>query len=115
MTTPDTAEVRAWARSQGLTVADRGRLPAELRVAYLAAHEGRAPGQVATAPQQPAPQQPAPEQPAPEQPAPDGHVMRLVRLEEQVAALSARVAELERPQPATSPPHKPALFRRRRG
>ena len=86
-------------------MADRGRLPADLRAAYLTAHEGGAPGQVATAPQQP----------APEQPAPDAHVMRLVRLEEQVAALSARVAELERPQPATSPPHKPALFRRRRG
>lgn len=37
MTTPDTSAVRAWARSNGFDVADRGRLPAELTDAYLAA------------------------------------------------------------------------------
>jgi len=35
VTTPSTAEVRAWARTQGIDVADRGRLPDELREAYL--------------------------------------------------------------------------------
>lgn len=35
---PTTAEVREWARSQGMPIGDRGRLPAELRAAYVAAH-----------------------------------------------------------------------------
>ena len=32
--------MRAWARSNGYDVADRGRLPAEVTEAYLAAHPG---------------------------------------------------------------------------
>lgn len=35
---PSTAEVRAWARSQGLTVPDRGRLRPEIRRAWRDAH-----------------------------------------------------------------------------
>ena len=35
---PSTAEVRAWARSAGLDVADRGRLRPEVLAAYTAAH-----------------------------------------------------------------------------
>ena len=35
---PSTNTVRTWARSQGLDVADRGRLPAEVLAAYEAAH-----------------------------------------------------------------------------
>ena len=35
---PTTAEVRAWALSTGLPVADRGRLRPEVRAAYDAAH-----------------------------------------------------------------------------
>ncbi|MFJ3882028.1 Lsr2 family protein [Streptomyces sp. NPDC090077] len=31
---PDTAEIRAWAKAQGLSVNDRGRVPAEIREAY---------------------------------------------------------------------------------
>ncbi|MGW0396134.1 histone-like nucleoid-structuring protein Lsr2 [Streptomyces sp. NPDC003042] len=31
---PDTAEIRAWAKSQGMSVNDRGRVPAEIREAY---------------------------------------------------------------------------------
>ncbi|MFD7914961.1 Lsr2 family protein [Streptomyces sp. NPDC059752] len=31
---PDTAEIRAWAKSQGLSVNDRGRVPQEIRDAY---------------------------------------------------------------------------------
>ena len=35
---PSTAEVREWARSQGIPVSSRGRVPAELHAAFLAAH-----------------------------------------------------------------------------
>ena len=35
---PSPAEVREWARSQGLAVNSRGRVPAELHAAYEAAH-----------------------------------------------------------------------------
>ncbi|MEV8536599.1 Lsr2 family protein [Streptomyces sp. NPDC051211] len=31
---PDTAEIRAWAKSNGYNVNDRGRVPAEIREAY---------------------------------------------------------------------------------
>lgn len=31
-------EVRAWARAKGMTVNDRGRVPAEVRAAFEAAH-----------------------------------------------------------------------------
>ncbi|NXY98696.1 Lsr2 family protein [Streptomyces sp. BR123] len=31
---PDTAEIRAWAKAQGMNVNDRGRVPAEIREAY---------------------------------------------------------------------------------
>ncbi|SMO36471.1 Lsr2 family protein [Propioniciclava tarda] len=31
-------DIRAWAQSQGMTVSARGRVPAEIRVAYEAAH-----------------------------------------------------------------------------
>ncbi|KOG55574.1 hypothetical protein ADK75_10660 [Streptomyces virginiae] len=34
----DTAAIRAWARDQGLTVNDRGRVPSEIREAYTTAH-----------------------------------------------------------------------------
>ncbi|MDX5312909.1 MAG: Lsr2 family protein, partial [Rhodococcus sp. (in: high G+C Gram-positive bacteria)] len=37
-TTPSTAEVRAWARTQGLPVPDRGRLRPEVWQAWRAAH-----------------------------------------------------------------------------
>lgn len=43
MTTPDTADVRRWAIANGITVATRGRLPAEIHMAYLAAQGGGAP------------------------------------------------------------------------
>lgn len=35
---PSAAEVRDWARSQGMQVSTRGRVPAELHAAYAAAH-----------------------------------------------------------------------------
>src|SRR3954468_22266892 len=38
MTGPSTADVRAWARSNGHTVSDRGRIPAAVQAAYDAAH-----------------------------------------------------------------------------
>jgi nucleoid-associated protein Lsr2 len=34
----DSAAIRDWARSQGLEVSDRGRISAELRASYEAAH-----------------------------------------------------------------------------
>lgn len=37
---PSTAEVREWARSEGMAVSARGRVPAELHAAYQAAHAG---------------------------------------------------------------------------
>lgn len=43
MTTPDTADVRRWAIANGISVATRGRLPADIHLAYLAAQEGAAP------------------------------------------------------------------------
>jgi hypothetical protein len=35
---PSPADMRAWARENGYTLSDRGRVPAEVREAYLAAH-----------------------------------------------------------------------------
>lgn len=35
---PAPAEIRTWARENGYTLSDRGRVPAEVRDAYLAAH-----------------------------------------------------------------------------
>ena len=36
---PSTAELRAWARGQGFTVPDRGRLSPEIRAAWNTAHQ----------------------------------------------------------------------------
>ena len=44
MTTPTTAELRAWAREQGMDVGDRGRLSPEVRAAWDAAHSGKGTG-----------------------------------------------------------------------
>jgi hypothetical protein len=38
VTTPSTADVRTWAREQGMATADRGRLPRSVLEAYAAAH-----------------------------------------------------------------------------
>jgi hypothetical protein len=38
MTEPTNAEIRAWARAQGMGVSDRGRLPAHVVSAYAGAH-----------------------------------------------------------------------------
>ncbi|HLL07358.1 MAG TPA: Lsr2 family protein [Nocardioidaceae bacterium] len=35
---PSAADIRAWARENGRTLSDRGRVPAEIREAYNAAH-----------------------------------------------------------------------------
>lgn len=35
---PENAKIRAWARSQGLEIGDRGRIPEPYRVAYYAGH-----------------------------------------------------------------------------
>jgi hypothetical protein len=41
---PSTAEIRAWARSTGLAVTDRGRLRPEILQAWRVAHQQQAPG-----------------------------------------------------------------------
>ena len=109
MTTPDTAAVRTWARENGYQVADRGRLPADLTDAYLAANGGRrkaapakkaavkkaAPAKRATstrniaAEQAAAPKAAAPKDPAPKAPAPK--------------------AEAPAPAPEKTPRPKPSL------
>ena len=38
MSEPTQGQLRSWARSQGIAVGDRGRLPATVRSAYAAAH-----------------------------------------------------------------------------
>lgn len=130
VTTPDTSAVRAWARSNGYDVADRGRLPAELTDAYLAAQGGKAapakkPAAKNTAGRKPAAKKPAATtaartapKPAPKpaaapappaeasasapvataepKPKPVNDDRRLVALGEQLTALTARVAELEK-------------------
>ena len=35
---PSPADMRVWAREHGYTLSDRGRVPAEIREAYVAAH-----------------------------------------------------------------------------
>jgi hypothetical protein len=35
---PSAADIRTWARENGYTLSDRGRVPAEVRDAYAAAH-----------------------------------------------------------------------------
>lgn len=178
--------MRAWAREQGISVAERGRLPAELRDAYAAAQaagggpataaratreapaaktvqrragtsakapakapakgpaasSGKAPARspaakspaatsaagakaatartavvsepgprarpaAAEVPEKATDRAPAALPAAPPAPADD---TRLVRLEAALAALTARVTELEKPRP-----EKPALFRRKKG
>ena len=170
MTTPDTSDVRAWARKQGIAVSDRGRLSAELREAYLASLDAspataaaakdpalrvltkQAPAKKAAAKQAPAKKVPAKQaaavkaapaaaattataparraRPAAKavisapsisatpaaKPAdkpviaevPETPEARMIRLEERLTALTARVATLEQPAPA-----KPNRFRLR--
>lgn len=123
VTTPDTSAVRAWARSNGYDVADRGRLPAELTDAYLAAQgktaastpaaraakaagartpaTGRKPATAKPAARRPAAAKPAVAEPAAPvvvqpTPKPVADDRRLVALGEQLSALTDRVAELEK-------------------
>lgn len=61
MTEPTNADIRAWARQQGLTVADRGRVPAAVVDAY---YDAQAPEDEAAAPP-PAPERALIARPAP--------------------------------------------------
>ena len=136
MTTPDTAAVRAWARKQGIPVADRGRLPAELRDAYLARSGGTkaaalsvpttakitkaaAPTKAATSAKaaskafvrttrQPAALTAVAPKAATMTEAPDTAEARLATLEKQLAALTTRLVTLE-----TAAAGKSGRFRRR--
>lgn len=70
---PTNAEIREWARNAGVAVSPVGRIPVEVRKAYLAdIGEHPAPAEVREAP---APEQPA--APPPESPAPPAPVARL--------------------------------------
>ena len=40
LSTPSAAQIRKWALARGISVSDRGRVPADLRAAYLAARGG---------------------------------------------------------------------------
>ena len=162
--------MRAWARAQGIAVAERGRVPAQVHAAYHASTAGkpavrkaaageparkasanaratkaparktparkapvsRAPVSRAPVSRAPATASPVPARKAPAAstgmssaagpevsmivtapsaaPVPPVDDRRLERLQEQVLALTARVAELEKPQAPKS-----ALFRRKRG
>lgn len=96
--------MRAWARSKGYDVADRGRLPAEITDAYVAAHrkggdsaKKKAPADKPTAKKPPtsgAADAAAETTPQPK-PSPVADDRRLVALGEELAALTQRVAALE--------------------
>jgi hypothetical protein len=117
VTTPDTSAVRAWARKNGYDVADRGRLPAEVQDAYVAAHRkgsggvdggsGQATRKPAVPAKKAAAEPRVPARPAVEdrdrtssttprpKPSPVTDDRRLVALGEELSALSDRVAALE--------------------
>ena len=94
--------MRAWARENGYDVADRGRLPAEIQDAYVAAHRrGTKPAKKAAA--KPVAKKPtasstkaAPAQAAPKPPAAQEPV-------HPPAAPAAESTEKGRPQPKPSP------------
>src|SRR4051794_13480730 len=70
MTTPSNADVRAWARSNGHTVSDRGRIPAAVQAAYDAAHAAPATPPAPPAEAVPPPPGPATPPPVAAQPPP---------------------------------------------
>lgn len=117
--------MRTWARANGYQVSDRGRIPAQVQQAYLAANgKSRASGKPAVgkggkapAKTKPAPSaQPAVEEPVAPQPKPSvvSDDRRLVALGEELTALAARVAALEaKLGGGTSKPGKTTRFRRR--
>lgn len=90
---PSTADIRAWAISEGIDVGDRGRIAADVRRAYAQAHAPR---------QRPAPKTAhveQPTEPAANQVAPlDGRLTaaerRIAALEEQVQVLAAQRSRL---------------------
>jgi hypothetical protein len=135
VTTPDNSAVRAWARENGYSISDRGRVPAEVIEAYSAAHPGgktavkkapakktpakkaaakapakkaakRAPAKKATASAEVAEVPTATEQAPGSAPVIDPDKQqsgapedrRLIALAEQLAALTDRVAALEKAQ-----------------
>lgn len=100
MTTPQSADVRRWAREHGLVTADRGRLPREVFEAYTAAHSELASGPQARS-RQPARRRGRPGAPArTEQPDLEARLREVeTQLADAVARLAAqdrRLAQLER-------------------
>lgn len=105
MTTTDTAAIRTWARKHGMTVADRGRLPAEVRAAYAAAQTGSssrpAPAKTGAGSASPAEKSPTPAAPTPDEgferrPAPG-----LKPLSQPVPAAPVSRTESAAPRPGT--------------
>ena len=90
MTPPTTAELRAWARAQGMDVGDRGRLSPQVRAAWDAAH--------AATPAPEPPTEPLVDEREAEREAVE---QRFADLERQVGELARRVAQLERAATAT--------------
>lgn len=93
MTTASTAEVRAWARQNGLAVADRGRVSGEVLDAWQSA-------QTSTRPKRrPAPEPGATDRSggaeASQSPSTDEELSTSALMAEQLAALTERVQLLE--------------------
>ena len=116
--------MRAWARENGIAVAERGRLPAEVHAAFVAAQGSAAKParKAAKAPSKATSKATAkatkrtPAAPAAEADAgPSLDLARLTALEEQVQALVARVATLEQAPVPAVPAQRPSRFRRRNG
>lgn len=114
MTTPDTSAVRAWARDNGYDVADRGRLPADVTDAFLAARRpAPAKKKAATPPSSTAPKpaskaatpKPANKTAAKKAPASKAPAGKAVR---NVAAEQAATPAPKQEQPAPAPTVTPA-------
>lgn len=95
-----TSELRAWARENGFTVADRGRLPGEVRDAWEAAQPQRS-RRVQPAPATIQVQKPEPPStpPAQDDQRLDEVLRRLDELADEVAGLRSTLSQIaERPQ-----------------
>lgn len=129
-TSPTTAELRAWARSKGIDVGDRGRLSPEVLDAWHAAHgdNGGATPAKKPAAKKPAAKKPAAKRPpakkAPSEPRPvmatkppvavekpADEATLITTLTAQVTSLTRRVEQLENAARAT-PPQRRSLFRK---
>lgn len=105
MTTATQAQVRSWARSQGLTVNDRGSLPTSVVEAYAAAHTTSRKGRtVTTASRKPTASKTTSRKPA-KAAAKPARARKAAAAPARRAPAKARVAPVAKPQTeATAPP-----------